>query len=346
MRVGLEATAALAKRFTGVPRYTVELANALAALDGAPLSCRMLFRLADYRKRALMPKYPWPARWYCSGPWPAMPRCDVVHGLGTRLPRRWGRAAHVNTIHDLSPFMLPNYGSERTLRNTQQRYRDAANADCIIAVSQSTKDDYVRLFGTPPERIAVVHHGLSAPFLDAGPRVASTDRPYFIAFSGTPRKNLPRMLEAFAISAARKSFVLRVLGPPDAATSAVLASKGLGDSVRFQPDADDARMTALYRGSSGLLFASLMEGFGLPLLEAMACSAPVLTSDRPGTAEIAGGHALLVDPESVESIAAGIDALPAMSADALAAAVTYARTFTWRRAAERTLAVYSSVTGN
>jgi hypothetical protein len=66
----------------------------------------------------------------------------------------------------------------------------------------------------------------------------------------------------------------------------------------------------------------------------------VLTSDRPGTAEIAGGHARLVDPESVESIAAGIDALPAVSADALAAAAAYARTFTWRRAAERTLTVY------
>ncbi|HEX5045562.1 MAG TPA: glycosyltransferase family 1 protein [Gammaproteobacteria bacterium] len=344
MRVGLEATAALAKRFTGVSRYTVELAHALAALGGAPVSGRMLFRLADYRKRALMPSYPWPARWYCSGPWPAMPRCDVVHGLGTRLPRRSGGAARVITIHDLSPFLLPNYGSERTLRNTQRRYREAAGADCIIAVSQATKDDYVRLFGTPPERIAVVHHGISAAFFDVPP-AARADPPYFLAFGGTPRKNLSRTLEAFAISAARKSFALRVVGPPDAACGAVLASAALGDSVRFEPDGDDARMTALYRGSSGLLLPSLMEGFGLPLLEAMACSTPVLTSASPGTAEIAGGHALLVDPESIESIAAGIDALPAVGADALAAAAAHARTFTWRRTAERTLAVYRSVAG-
>lgn len=344
MRVGLEATAALAERFTGVSRYTVELAHALAALDGAPVSGRMLFRLADYRKRALMPKYPWPARWYCSGPWPAMPRCDVVHGLGTRLPRRSGRAARVITIHDLSPFMLPNYGSERTLRNTQRRYREAGDADCIVAVSQATKDDYVRIFGTPADRITVVHHGISAAFLDVPP-AARADPPYLLAFGGTPRKNLARTLEAFAISAARKSFVLRVLGPPDAASTAVLESAALGDSVRFEPDPDDARMPALYGRSSGLLFPSLMEGFGLPLLEAMACSAPVLTSTSAGTAEIAGGHALLVDAESVEGIAAGIDALPGMAPDALAAAAAHARTFTWRRAAERTLAVYRSVAG-
>ncbi|HZF30360.1 MAG TPA: glycosyltransferase family 1 protein [Gammaproteobacteria bacterium] len=346
MRVGLEATAALANRFTGVPRYTVELANAFAALDDAGLRCRMLFRLADYRKRALMPSYPWPVRWYCSGPWPAMPRCDVVHGLGTRLPRRSGRAARVITIHDLSPFMLPNYGSERTLRNAQQRYREAADADRIIAVSQATKDDYVRIFGVPAGRIDVVHHGISAEFLGADPRAARADAPYFLAFGGTPRKNLARTLEAFAISRVRKSFVLRVLGPPDAASNAALDAAALGDAVRFEPDADDAGMATLYRGSSGLLFPSLQEGFGLPLLEAMACSTPVLTSARPGTAEIAGGHALLVDPESVESIAAGIDSLPAVGADAQAAAAAYARTFTWRRAAERTLSVYRSVAGN
>ncbi len=346
MRVGLEATAALAQRFTGVPRYTVELANAFASLEGADLRCRMLFRLADYRKRTLMPQYPWPTRWYGSGPWPAMPRCDVVHGLGTRLPRRSGRAARVITIHDLSPFMLPNYGSERTLRNTQRRYREAADADRIIAVSQATKDDYVRIFGTPPDRIDVVHHGIGAAFLEAAaePARRAAEPPYLLAFGGTPRKNLARTLQAFAISRARQSFVLRVLGPPDPATASALRALALGDAVRFEADADDARMVALYRGCSGLLFASLQEGFGLPLLEAMACSTPVLTSDRPGTAEIAGGHARLVNPESVESIAAGIDALPAMDSAPLAAAAAYARTFTWRRAAERTLAVYRRLT--
>ncbi|HET7132583.1 MAG TPA: glycosyltransferase family 1 protein [Gammaproteobacteria bacterium] len=347
MHVGLEVTAALAQRFTGVPRYSVELANAFASLEGADLRCRMLFRFADYRKRGLMPTYPWPARWYGSGPWPAMPRCDVVHGLATRLPRRCGRAARVITIHDLSPFMLPNYGSERSLRNTQRRYREAAEADRIIAVSQATKDDYVRIFDTPPESIDVVHHGLGAAFLEAaaaGPAPHAAKPPYLLAFGGTPRKNLARTLRAFALSRARKSFVLRVLGPPDPAAASMLDALALRDAVRFEADADDAHMVALYRGCSGLLFASLQEGFGLPLLEAMACSTPVLTSDRPGTAEIAGGHARLVDPESVESIAAGIDALATVDSAALAAAAAYASTFTWRRAAERTLAVYRRVT--
>ena len=348
--VGLEATATLAHRFTGVPRYALELSRALAALGAPDLRCRMLFRLASFRKRELMAAYPWPTRWYASGPWPAMPRCDVVHALATRLPHRTGRAARVSTLHDLSPFMLPNYGSDRGLRNSQQSYRDAATADRLIAVSQATKDDYLRLFPIAAERIDVIHHGLPdvffAPRSARQPR-ASAAPPYLVVFGGNPRKNLARTIEAFAISASRKHLQLRVVGTPDPASAAALRASGGADSVRLVQIDDDAAMVDLYRGSVGLVFASLQEGFGFPLLEAMASSVPVLTSARPGTAEIAGGHATLVDPESVESIAAGIDRLPGAGADehALAAAAAYARTFTWRRCAERTLDVDRAVAG-
>ena len=93
----------------------------------------------------------------------------------------------------------------------------------------------------------------------------------------------------------------------------------------------------------GLLYPSLLEGFGLPILEAMACRTPVLTSARAGTEEIAGGHAILVEPEQPEAIAEGIDRLAGVSQDSLVAAARYARTFTWKRTAEQTLAVYRSI---
>ena len=93
MRVGLEVTASLARRFTGLPRYTLELARALAGLGREDLSCRMLLHIGDYRKRHLRLDYPWPVRWYCSGVWPMLPRCDLLHGLGVRLPKTLGRQA-------------------------------------------------------------------------------------------------------------------------------------------------------------------------------------------------------------------------------------------------------------
>jgi glycosyltransferase involved in cell wall biosynthesis len=256
----------------------------------------------------------------------------------------------VSTIHDLSPFLLPNYGSERTLRNTQQRYREAGEiSDRVIAVSQATKDDYLRLLPIPAERIHVVYHGVSAAFLaqdTTAPGAASrTGPPYLVAFGGNPRKNLARALEAFARSELRGSLEIRVLGSLDAAASEAVRRNRLEDAVRLAPEHDDAGMAQLYRGSVGLIFPSLMEGFGLPLLEAMASGVPVLTSARAGTAEIAGGHALLVDPESIDDIAAGMGRMPSVSRDALTAAASYARTFTWRRTAEQTLAVYRALAG-
>jgi glycosyltransferase involved in cell wall biosynthesis len=108
-------------------------------------------------------------------------------------------------------------------------------------------------------------------------------------------------------------------------------------------DLDESGIADLYEGSLGLVYPSLLEGFGLPILEAMACTTPVLTSARAGTEEIAGGHAVLVEPEAPEAIAAGIDRLVSVTKDSLASAASYARTFTWKRTAEQTLAVYRSI---
>jgi alpha-1,3-rhamnosyl/mannosyltransferase len=346
MRVGLEATVGLAHRFTGVQRYVLELARSLAVLGAGDLRCEMLLRAADFRKRRLKPEYPWPVRWYCSGVWPALPLCDVLHGLGTRLPRTLHGVARVSTMHDLSPLSLPRYGSERTLQNTLHRYdHAAAAADRIIAVSGATKADFLHYFDFPEHRVDVVHLGLSAAFTEqeGNGTAASASRqatPFFIAFGGNPRKNLARTLEAFARTPLRSAFELRVVGALNAADHEALVRGRLEKLVRLEPNRSDDEMAQLYRCSAGLLFPSLLEGFGLPILEAMACGVPVLTSARPATTEIAGGHAVLVDPESIGSIADGMERLSSIEAVVLRRASAYARSFTWRRAAEQTLAVY------
>jgi glycosyltransferase involved in cell wall biosynthesis len=346
MRVGLEATVLLAHRFTGVPRYICELARAFAALNVEGLRCSLLLRLRDFQKRHLKPDLPLPVRWYLSGPWPAVPRCDVLHGLGVRLPQTSGRARRVATIHDMSPFMLPNYGSERALRNSQRHYELAArHADRIIAVSASTKADFLDFFDVPEDRVAVVHLGVSSAFLSAGSSVSRGDPgpPYFVAFGGNPRKNLVTLIRAFGQSRARSSALLRIVGSLDADAERALRESHLENQVRMEPELGDEELAQLYRGAAGVLYASLQEGFGLPILEAMACGTPVLTSARSSMIEIAGGHAVLVDPESVEAVADGIDRLAAPPAQRLAAAAAHARRFTWRRTAEQTLAVYRAI---
>lgn len=358
LRIGLEATAALAHRFTGVQRYIIELARALAARGDEGVDCRLLLRARIFRKRHLLPDRPWPVRWYQSGPWPLMPHFDVYHGLNTRLPRMTGRAALVSTVHDVSQILLQLEGSARTVRNAIAHMRYAARAaDRIIAVSRATKSDFLRCFDIHEDRIDVVYHGLSSAFLATGAsrevesQGESADRspesmqPYYVAFGGNPRKNLARTIEAFARAASTRGALLRILGGLAPNEQDVVRRTGLTSRVRLEPDSSDVRMARLYGGSRGLLYPSLLEGFGLPILEAMACGVPVLTSATPGTAEIAAGYAVLAEPESTDAIAAGIDDLGALRPTQLASAAAYARSFTWRRTADQTLAVYRAATG-
>jgi glycosyltransferase involved in cell wall biosynthesis len=349
MRVALEATGSLAHRFTGLQRYILEVSRGLAELGAADLQCEVLLRIADFRKRKLKPNFSWPVRWYCSGPWPAMPFCDLVHGLGLRLPRTPHRIARVSTFFDLSPISLPRYGSERSWRKTLQRMEHAARtADRIIAISAATRTDFLHYFKYPEQNVVVTHLGVSPVFLSRAASPPSRDRrgtsrPYFVAFGGNPRKNLSRIITGFGLCSLRDSAELRVLGALDAQDREAVRRAGLEDRVLTVADVDEPGMADLYEGSLGLLYPSLLEGFGLPILEAMACRTPVLTSARACTEEIAGGHAILVEPEAPEDIAAGIDRLVSIRQEIIDSAIGYARSFTWKRTAAQTLAVYRSV---
>ncbi len=350
MRVGLEGTAVLAHRLTGVQRYIAELARALAALEEPALECRLLLRVADFGKRRLLPPQPWPKRWYGPGGWPGTIGCDLVHALAVRLPGGIRKVPCVSTIHDLLAITLPTEGSARSRRKRIERYERATReADRIIAVSAETKAQFLAHFAYPEERVVVVHHGVSEAFLH-GPepdpeRDGAPRAPYLLLYGGSERKNAARVLRAFAASSLRRSLRLCIVGALNPDAAAALVECRLEEAAFFEPSPDDERLARLYRASAGLLYPSLEEGFGLPILEAFACGVPVLTADSGATAEIAGGHAVLVEPRSIESIAAGIERLVATEPAARDAARRYARGFTWRRTAEQTLAVYRSLVG-
>jgi glycosyltransferase involved in cell wall biosynthesis len=193
-------------------------------------------------------------------------------------------------------------------------------ADAVVAVSEFTRDELVELLEVPEERIRVVPNGRDPVFRPEGPRVEGD----YILAVGTlePRKNL-----GAAVAAAQLAGVeLRVAG----------ASGWGGVEVPgWVGEPSDDELAALYRGARCLVFPSLYEGFGLPVVEAMACGTPVVTSDSGAMAEVAGGAAVLVDPRSPEAIAEGIATAASRRNELVEAGFARAATYTWSAAADQ-----------
>lgn len=271
----------------------------------------------------------------------------LFHGMDGFLPwavRRRDRC--VVTIHDLGWQVHPElYPRKLRIMYGALFPWVVRRADRIIAVSRHTADDLVRRAGVPASRIEVVYHGLDPAFAAAG-NGAPVDPPYFLAVGGvSPRKNTRRLIEAFvrwrARGGHRSGYALRITGisldPEFQADGAALPP-----GVSLLGYVDEAELRRQYAGAAAFLYPSVYEGFGLPIVEAMASGTPVLTSRTASAPEIAGGAAVLVDPFAVESIAAGLEEVTDSEVAARLRALgrERAREFTWSVAADRTLEVY------
>jgi glycosyltransferase involved in cell wall biosynthesis len=270
----------------------------------------------------------------------------LVHAPANFGPWR-PRVPLVVTVHDLLAFARPEYvpgAYAGVLRSMIRRAARAARR--VLAVSEASKADLVRLLGIPPGRVAVIPLAGSAPSPGADDAPRREDDLLLAIGNRMPHKNFERLLEAVALvpEASRPRLVITGSHGDDP-LAPVVARLGLARSVELRGWIREDELEALYARATALVFPTLFEGFGLPTLEAMSRGCPVICSDLPVMREVAGSAARYVDPADPASIAAGIVEVLADrdERDRMAAAgLARAAAFSWRRTAEETRAALLS----
>lgn len=266
----------------------------------------------------------------------------------------------VVTLHDMSLFLYPDMQPLKSLLLVRTIIRAVARrARAVITVSHSARRDILAgLGGLPPEKVHVVYEAAAPEYrVIAEPaELERVRRKYglhdpFVLSVGTiePRKNLGGLLRAFALLRRRgrteRLVLAGQLGWKYDSLLRQIDESGDGAAVSLLGYVPDQDLPALYNLARAVAFPSFYEGFGLPILESMACGTPVITSDRSSMAELGTGAALLVDPGQPEALADGLLRLladEALRAELSAAGLVRAAEFSWARAAEETVRVYEA----
>lgn len=215
------------------------------------------------------------------------------------------------TVHDLNHIATPGQSTPLKRLYYNAILKPAVHrAAVILTVSEYSREAIVSWSGVDERHVINVSNGVSPAFRRDGPTHRPLGKPYLLAIaSAKQHKNQEGLLKGYAASRARRTVDLMLLGNRNEAAERLVADLGIGGSVRFIGRLSDADFASVYRGATAFLLVSHYEGFGLPIIEAMACGAPVITSSVASMPEVAGGAALLVDPGSIEEIGGAIDRL-------------------------------------
>jgi len=257
---------------------------------------------------------------------------DVLHCPTQRAPLR-SAVPLVVTIHDLAVLRHPetfNRWTRTYSRHALPRVVRAARR--LIAVSEFTRRELLELLDVPEEKVRMIPNAVGPPFDTTG-EAANGD---YVLAVGTlePRKNLPRLVEGFQ-RAALNGCELRVAGMRGWGDV-----EPTGDRVRWLGFVPDDELARLYRGARAVAYLSAYEGFGLPVLEAMACGAPVVAGQNEAAEEVSAGAAVLVDPRDPDAIAAGLSEAIDRHDELRERGLERARAFDWHEVARQTVEVY------
>jgi len=356
MKIAIEVSNAIERQPSGIGRYVLSLLAALDTLNTAELM--LLFRLSRWMKGTLPAGRNFRYRLFTKSTLQSVfaktYQADCLLCPAYTLPHP-GRMPVVAVIHDLhlvKGINVATAGRDQPAHRavkTLEAYVDRCSQ--LIFISKHVQDEFLRTFHFDRSRTHVIYHGVAPTFR---PRTDGELNEFrqryrlyapFLLFPGDPKpsKNIERMMEAYSQSGARTHYDLVLSGKiSDSRRSAltILARHlGIQNRVRFLNYLPDHDLPLAFSAASGLLFVSLDEGFGMPILEAMASKIPVLTSDVTSCPEIAAGYAILANPVDVEQIRRGIEQLPQLSQDRLEAARRYANGMSWQATAQRTFSV-------
>ncbi len=367
MRISIDYTAAVRQR-AGIGRYTRGLIGALARVDAEnrytllmPHDARFMdsalqlgqcsnFRLAraPLNEKLLVTMWqrlslPLPVEMFTGA-------ADIFYSPDFVLPPTRAKKK-ILTVHDLSFMRVP----ETAVPNLKWYLEGAVpravkRADLIFADSDATRADLFELFGAMPERVQTLYSGVEPMFcrvtdpgmLEQTRAQYLLDKPFILSV-GTiePRKNLARLIEAYAHLPQRKDFDLVLAGGQGWMHGDIYHAPekfGVGDSVRFLGFVPDRNLPALYSLATLVAYPSLYEGFGLPVLEALACGAPVVTSNTSSLPEVAGDAALMVDPRDTDALTAALARVlddAQLRTDLARRGLNQARKFSWEASARR-----------
>lgn len=303
------------------------------ALAGLPVELRLRFVPFAHAWRTAWSRLGRPAAERFYG------RFDVLHFSDWMYPPQVG-GLRATTIHDLVPLRFPDWVARRTLAMHTTKYRNTARTcDLVFANSRATAEDVTELLSFPRERIHVAYPGIDPLFRAEGER-ADLGAPYILSVATLePRKNLGALVDAFELVRRRRpELELALVGPEGWGERQSLER----DGVRLLGYVSDAELASLYRGAALFAYPSRFEGFGIPVVEALACGAPCVVSDHPSLDEACGEAPVRANATRPEELASALERAYSEREVLAGRGVEHARRFTWRACGEAVLHGYQT----